>query len=300
MRKREGGIAFFDSGIGGLTVVDACRKLLSNELFYYFGDNKHAPYGNLTPKKIKKYVFRVFKRFERLKVGAAVVACNTATAVCIDDLRKKFSFPIIGAEPAILSAGQTVGEVFVLTTRATYKSIRFQGLCKRMNEVFPLVSLRLFPCDRLAGEIEKHVLEEGFDYASFLPEGKPDTVVLGCTHYVYIADYIKNFYKCPVIDGNRGIAARLQAVLLQKNRINEHLQPPSDHFQPFNNKKQPLEDKNERKNTGLVMEEKGEGAKSFRKGNKKREKKPQKGKKNIIFMGRAKKCNQKIYEHLFL
>ena len=300
MRKQKGGIAFFDSGIGGLTVVNVCRKRLPDELFYYFGDNKHAPYGNLQPEKIKKYVFRVFKSFKRLQVGAAVVACNTATALCIDDLRKKFSFPIIGAEPAILSAGQTVGEVFVLTTRATYESERFKRLCEKMKSLFPLTTLRLFPCDCLAGEIEKHVLEADFDYTAFLPKGNPDAVVLGCTHYVYITDCVKNFYKCSVIDGNRGIAGRLQSILLQKNCSIEHSQPPSDHFQPFKNKKQTLEGENEKKKMRMTGEEKEKAEKHFRKENKKREKKPRKGQGDIIFLGRSKKCNQKIYEHLFL
>jgi hypothetical protein len=94
MRLPKGGIGFFDSGIGGLTVMDASQRVIKEETFYYYGDNKHAPYGNLPQKKIRKYLLRALKKFYRLRVRAVVLACNTATAVCIDEFRKKFSFPI--------------------------------------------------------------------------------------------------------------------------------------------------------------------------------------------------------------
>ena len=85
----SGGVAFFDSGIGGLTVLCECAARLPNERFYYFGDNRHAPYGNLSDKKIKKLVFRAFRKFAALRVKAAVLACNTATATCVEALPTK-------------------------------------------------------------------------------------------------------------------------------------------------------------------------------------------------------------------
>ena len=106
MRIPKGGIAFFDSGIGGMTVLSACEKQINNEIFYYYGDNFHAPYGNLPIYKIKKYVHKAFKLFESLQVKAVVIACNTVTAVCIDELRRKYTFPIIGVEPALMKALQ--------------------------------------------------------------------------------------------------------------------------------------------------------------------------------------------------
>ena len=77
MRILKGGIAFFDSGIGGMTVLAECQKRCKGEIFYYYGDNKHAPYGNLPPAKIRRYVEKAFRKFRRLKVKAVVVACNT-------------------------------------------------------------------------------------------------------------------------------------------------------------------------------------------------------------------------------
>ena len=130
MRIPKGGIGVFDSGIGGLTVLSECLKVCKNEVFYYYGDHTHAPYGNKPIKKIRRYTFAAMRKFRRLKVKAVVLACNTVTAVCAEELRRKFSFSIIGAEPAILPAAKAGGTVYVLATRATCKSTRYKNLIK--------------------------------------------------------------------------------------------------------------------------------------------------------------------------
>ena len=217
MKKRDGGVAFFDSGIGGLTVLDTCRKYLPNTTFYYYGDNAHAPYGNLSEKKIYRYTYKAFRRFKRLKVDAAVIACNTATAVCIEKLRKKFKFPIVGTEPAVCTAASRGGEIFVLTTRATYESQRFKALCQKAQKRYPRATIMPFSCDALAGEIERQRGNPSYDFTSFLPRGHPNVVVLGCTHYIYIMEAVKNFYGCEIVNGNEGVATRLISVL--KNSV---------------------------------------------------------------------------------
>ena len=219
MKITRGGIAFFDSGIGGLTVLSACREYLPNELFYYYGDNHHAPYGNLAPKKIRRYVRRAFNLFARLKVCAAVVACNTATALCIEELRKHYTFPIIGTEPAVFAAAKMGGEVFVLTTRATHESERFKKLCSEAKKKYPHATLIPISCDSLAGEIERHLNEGGYDFTAFLPRGSPDVVVLGCTHYIYIEEEVEKFYACPVVHGNGGIAFQLRNILSKMGKL---------------------------------------------------------------------------------
>lgn len=211
------GVAFFDSGIGGLTVLAKCRETI-NENCYYYGDNCHAPYGNLSEDKILEYAERAFDEFLQLNVKAAVIACNTVTAVCVEKLRKKYPFPIIGAEPAILPAVKRGGETLVLTTRATYQSKRFSALCKKIALKYPNAVIRSCPCDALAGEIENHITDPFYDYSKYLPADRADTVVLGCTHYIYIRRQIERFYRCPSIDGNEGIAGRLRTVLRQEKK----------------------------------------------------------------------------------
>ena len=220
MQIPKGGVAFFDSGIGGLTVFAECRKRLKNLTFYYYGDNLRAPYGNLPFEQIYAYVDEAFQTFEKLQVKAAVIACNTATAVCIERLRKKYSFPILGAEPAILPAAKRGGKVLILSTCATAKSERFLRLCERAKQAYPNAELVLAPCPNLAETIERNVLETSFLYHSFLPKETPSAVVLGCTHYIYIKNQIQAFYHCPVFDGNEGIANRLFSILSKaENRM---------------------------------------------------------------------------------
>lgn len=99
MRLPEGGIGFFDSGLGGLTVLDACAKRLQGIPIYYYGDNSRAPYGNLSAEKIRDYAAEAFDVFASLKVRAAVIACNTVTAVCADAFRKNIPFPSSARNP---------------------------------------------------------------------------------------------------------------------------------------------------------------------------------------------------------
>lgn len=213
MKKRRGGVAFFDSGIGGLTVLATCRRYLPNSTFYYYGDNAHAPYGNLNAKKIYRYTYRAFKKFKKMRIDAAVIACNTATAVCIEKLRKRFKFPIIGTEPAVCTAASMGGEVLVLTTKATYESERFHRLCRETQKRYPRATITTYPCEALAGEIERNVGNPNHDFTPFLPRGRPDVVVLGCTHYIYIEEEVKKFYGCEVVSGNEGVATRLISIL---------------------------------------------------------------------------------------
>lgn len=243
----KGGIAFFDSGIGGLTVLSECRKYLPNEIFYYFGDNRHAPYGNLSERKIKKYTFRAFRRLKKLRPKVAVVACNTVTAVCIEKLRKKYSFPIIGAEPALnLALNRAKGEVFALMTTATCNSQRIKKRFVFDENAHSNVNICFCACAHLAEEIERHILDKEYDYAWCLPQGEPSAVVLGCTHYIYIKDFIQNFYGCECYDGNEGIAKRLQSELCRlkkskKAKMDED-GPKNDFFrdeQPLNRDERP-------------------------------------------------------------
>ncbi|MBE7068606.1 MAG: glutamate racemase [Clostridiales bacterium] len=219
-------IAFFDSGIGGLTVLSSAQNALDNQIFYYYGDNARAPYGNLSNEKILQYVEDAFTLFQSLKVDAVVLACNTATAVCAESLRGKYSFPIIGAEPAVLPAMKKGGNILVLSTRATFQSARFQALCESVRRRCATATLTAKPCDGLAGAIEQNLFNEKFDFTTYLP--KPDkkysTVVLGCTHYIYIKEIIENYYGCKAVDGNDGITKRLKNVLglaLSKNENRE-------------------------------------------------------------------------------
>ncbi len=274
----KGGIAFFDSGIGGLTVLAECRRRIPMENFYYYGDNTHAPYGNLSKDKIRRYVLAAFRKFKRWKVGAVVVACNTATALCVEELRKKFSFPIVGIEPAVRPASALGGEVFVLSTRATYESARYRALLQKTKKEFPAAKIRAFACDGLAGAIEKNLTKEGADFSMYLPRGSPSSVVLGCTHYSFIAEQIQRFYGCRVFDGNYGVAARLQELLQRKKNARPPMTPQGQ-------------------NRGLFLS-KSTAKTSSRSGVGGEMNASQKGR--IFFLGTGKVVNETVYEQMFV
>ena len=242
MRIPKGGIAFFDSGIGGLTVLnsflDYCERLKKASIetpnintLYYYGDNFRAPYGNLDNKQIFEYVEEAFECFKKLEVRAAVIACNTVTTVCIEKLRKKYLFPIVGTEPAVFQAAKEGGEIFVLATKATCCSNRLKILCESAKSVYPDATIKIYPCENLAKLIECGSYPYDFDYPKILPQGKPSAVVLGCTHYIYIKKNIQSYYQCKIFDGNEGISKRLTELLREKDNFsnfsekNEKIKP---------------------------------------------------------------------------
>ena len=296
MRIPKGGVAFFDSGIGGLTVLSECQKLQGQEIFYYYGDNQHAPYGNLPPKKIKRYVFHAFRQFKRLKVKAAVLACNTATAICVEDLRKKYSFPIIGAEPAVRLAARAGGKVLVLATHATAQSERLRVLCERVSKEFPNAELCIRPCDGLAGAIEKNLFRKDYDYTEYLPKEKADAVVLGCTHYIYIVEQVRRFYGCPIFDGNAGIARRLSSIL---EGVRDGCTPTTT-----DRDWRPLDGKIDHE-VGLLTTKSDKTCDCQNLSNKRSRKTPQKcGKRRfygkLFFLGKQRKNNENIHKQMFV
>lgn len=199
-------IGVFDSGIGGLTVLKECISLLPDAMYYYLGDNARAPYGNRSEEEICSFVGEALSEFGRVGVDLAVLACNTATAVCVDRMREKFGFPIVGTEPAVRLAAKECKRAAVLATTRTAES----GRLRRLLEECPACDFTVLPCRELAGEIEAF-LRRGGDIGKFIhfppTRGERyDGIVLGCTHYVFLRREIAAFYGCKTYDGNRGVA----------------------------------------------------------------------------------------------
>ncbi len=205
-------IAFFDSGIGGLTLLKDCFRRFPGEKYIYYGDNGNAPYGNRPADEIEKLAREGFSQFENYPLKAAVLACNTVTAVCAERFRQTYAFPIIGVEPAILPASRYArgGKVLLLATRATLQSERMKRLterCSKMAQIIPYCPAEL------AGAIERQIQAHGsVNIAQYLPEGKFDAAVLGCTHYIFFKEEIQKQLRCPVFDGNAGTIDHLAKI----------------------------------------------------------------------------------------
>lgn len=215
----RGGIGFFDSGIGGLSVLQFCRRSVCGVPIYYYGDNARAPYGNLPINNIRAYAHEAFQVFEKLNVRAAVIACNTVTVLMLEELRARYSFPIIGIEPTISQALKDCNSVLVLATNATVGSDRFQRLYKEALRNNPRASIQAVGCAELAGAIERMGAGESVDIERLLPTADVEGVVLGCTHYSLIRERIARFYGAKVFDGNQGVARTLNSILSARDPV---------------------------------------------------------------------------------
>lgn len=203
-------VCFFDSGIGGLNLLCECAKRRSDCNYAYFADNYNMPYGNLSHEKIMSLVDGKFELMKLINPAVAVVACNTVTAECISFLRQKYTFPIIGIQPAVKPAAKNYKNCVVLATHATANSI----VLKNLIEEYGGGHTRVVACPDLAAYIENNIFNiDRKEVERLLPEIDCDSIVLGCTHYIYVSEVISSFYNCPVFDGIEGTANRFEKIL---------------------------------------------------------------------------------------
>ena len=189
-------IGVFDSGIGGLTVVSALRKLLPNESIFYIGDTARVPYGNKSADTVERYGIELADMLTSEKAKVIVVACNTVSSVAIPKLRKHVAVPVIGviepgAQAAIaMTRNRHVG---VIGTRATIRSGAYENALRALNTHARVISR---PCPLLVPLIEEGLLNDNLTDQAIARYLDPmiadgiDTLVLGCTHYPLLAGAI--------------------------------------------------------------------------------------------------------------
>lgn len=188
-------IGVFDSGIGGLSILKALRAELPRERFVYFADTGHAPYGERSDAFIAERSLAIAKDLvEAQGAKALVVACNTATAAAIEQVRGAYpQLPVVGVEPALKPAAalSQTRRIAVFATRGTLGSAKFAALHASLR---PQAEFLLQPCDGLAAALEAGNATETIALASRYigatgrfgqQSGEIDTLVLGCTHYPF-------------------------------------------------------------------------------------------------------------------
>ena len=204
----------------------ACAARVPHAHYYYISDPDNVPYGNRPPEEIMRLTLSALKKAEGLRPAALVVACNTVTANCIDELRRRYSFPVVGIQPAVKQAAARGGSCLVLATNATVNSPSFLNLVNR----FAPADTRVVGCETLASYVERNVLSLPDELPEeLLPDVKADSVVLGCTHYAFVKRQIERKYGCPVYDGIEGTAARFSEIM----GITDHLHPQIGDFRPL-------------------------------------------------------------------
>jgi len=206
-------IGVFDSGVGGLSVLRHLRQELPCERFLYFGDGANAPYGTRPTGEIRDLTFAAAEKLMARGIKALVIACNTATAAAVKELRQTYPDTIIiGIEPALKLAADRYpgGTVGVMATPATLREGKFARLMERCADHCTVVKLPAAGLVELveAGKANSPESEELLRPLLSPYAGQLDAVVLGCTHYPFAADTIGKLLgpHTAILDGGKGTA----------------------------------------------------------------------------------------------
>jgi glutamate racemase len=222
--EKEKPIGVFDSGIGGLTVVKRLLSVLPRENIVYFGDTARVPYGSKSNDTVIDYSIQDTNFLLHKNVKAVVVACNTASSIALNELRKRFNVPVIGviypgAELAVRESKH--GKIGVIGTRATINNKAYSEAIKKINskiEVFEKACPLFVPIAEEGWTHHKATHEIAEEYLKELRENNIDTLVLGCTHYPILADVIQEVIGKNVKLIDSGIATA-EVVRNEINRI---------------------------------------------------------------------------------
>lgn len=210
-------IGFFDSGVGGISVLHTATRLLPHESFLYYGDNGNAPYGIRSLDEIRTLCERVVSILLDRGVKAIVIACNTATSAYAEILRSRLEIPIIGMEPAIKPAqlSRRGGEVIALATKATLSLPKFQRLMETYGtNVIPVVGEGLVELVESGQANSPAALEQLTRLLAPYQDRQIDSIVLGCTHYPFLGSSIRRLFpSADLFDGRLGTAMQLKHLL---------------------------------------------------------------------------------------
>ena len=222
MEQSQRPIVVFDSGVGGISVLQALLRVLPQEDFVYFGDSAHAPYGPKSTEEIRRLTLENLRRLDRdWSFKAAVIACNTATSAAINELRAEYpDRPIVGIEPALKLAADRHpgGTVVVLATQTTLRERKFDLLARRVGASCRVIRL---PCPELVEYVERGETDspalEAFLRGVLAPyaDGQTAAVVLGCTHFPFAAGVMRRILdpRTELIDGSEGTARQTRRLL---------------------------------------------------------------------------------------
>jgi glutamate racemase len=187
--KCEAPIGVFDSGVGGLTVVREIMRNIPNERIVYFGDTARVPYGSKSKDTVLRYSRQIIRFLRTQEVKAIVVACNTASAYALEDIKKELDIPIIGVvKPGARVAGAATknGRIGVIGTEATISSGIYSQFIRAQN---PDIQVMGKACPLFVPLVEEGWLKDPVTvevaarYLQELMDQNIDTLILGCTHY---------------------------------------------------------------------------------------------------------------------
>ena len=227
MHTKEDYIAVFDSGVGGISVLRELRKQMPQEKYLYFGDSANAPYGNRPTQQVRELTLQAVEKMLPRGLKALVVACNTATSAAVRVLREMYpKLIVVGIEPALKMAADRFpnGRVGVMATSVTLREEKFAYQAAR----FPQVRVERIHAPGLVELVEEGKVS-GPEVENLLSSilapyvGKLDALVLGCTHYPFVANTVAKILgpETLLFDGGEGTARHTRHLLEEADLLND-------------------------------------------------------------------------------
>jgi len=224
--RQSGAIGVFDSGVGGLSVMNEIAEELPHEDVVYFADTVHCPYGRRTHQEIQRLTRGIVTFLLSQGAKVIVVACNTASAAALYHLRESFSLPIVGMEPAVKPAVERTDSkvVGVIATEATFQGALFASLVERFATDIEVLTQT---CPGLVERVEagligdtgtKEMLRE---YLQPMLGAAIDSLVLGCTHYPFLEPLMREIMGdgVKIIDPSPAVARQTRRVLKREGLL---------------------------------------------------------------------------------
>lgn len=243
-------VGVFDSGVGGVSVLNEVRRLLPHEDLIFYGDNKNAPYGTKSAEEVRRLAEDCFRTLQDRGCKIVIVACNTASAVAIRGLRETYApFPIVGIEPAVKPAVlENPGKrVLLLATPLTVRQERVLALAERFDSIAEITMkgarglVELIEAGHLYDETLFSFLR-GLFSDEFSEDRLPDALVLGCTHFPHVKAAFRHVLGDGVklYDGGEGTARRCRFLLEEAGLVNPQTRRGSVEFLGSDPEKIPL------------------------------------------------------------
>ena len=221
----ERAIGVFDSGVGGLTVLNSIKSLLPNENIIYIGDNYHCPYGDKTPAQLFKYASGIVEYFIKQNNKLIVLACNTTSSTVLERLQMTYpEVMIIGVIDATVNdfINRKVANTLIIATVATIKSNKYPETIKQIDskiETFSLATPKLVPLVE-SGKYKEGIYDVLHEYLDDYKE-KVQSIILGCTHYPILKEQIENVLpNIEYVSSSEAISKSVKDILSKKKLLN--------------------------------------------------------------------------------
>lgn len=198
VEQKSAPVGVFDSGVGGLTVAREIMRQIPNERIVYFGDIARLPYGGRSKDIVTRYSRQIVRFLQQQNVKAIVVACNTASAYALDEIKREIDVPVLGVVgpgAKVAAEASQNGRIGVIGTEGTVKSQIYSAYIKKLN---PKASVVAKACPLFVPLVEEGLLKDpvtdeiAMRYLAELKDIDIDTLILGCTHYPLIRSTIGN------------------------------------------------------------------------------------------------------------